>query len=114
MAKPVKGVYENPVDSGIWWINYYADGTRRREKVGRRSDAIALYQRRKSDARRGIKLPETVRKRRVLFQEIADDALTYSREHKASYPGDKSTVRKLLPTFGETPLEEITPQKIKA
>ena len=31
----MRGVYENPVDGGIWWIHYYAAGKRHREKVGR-------------------------------------------------------------------------------
>ncbi len=114
MAKTVKGVYEHPPGSKIWWINYYVSGKRRREKVGRKSDAIALYQTRKTDALRGLKLPETVKRRRILFEEIAGDALAYSREHKASYPGDKSTVAKLLPTFGKVAVEDITPQTIKA
>ncbi len=39
----MRGVYENPTDSGIWWIHYYADGKRHRENVGRESDAIKLY-----------------------------------------------------------------------
>jgi hypothetical protein len=112
--KPIKGVYENPVGSGIWWINYDVEGRRHREKVGRRSDAVALYQKRKTDARMGIKLPEVRPRRAVLFEEIAVDALTYSKEHKASYPGDRSTVGKLLPVFGRTAITEITPQTIKA
>ena len=53
----MRGVYEHPIDSGIWWINYYADGKRHREKVGRKSDAIKLYQSRKADAAAGRKLP---------------------------------------------------------
>lgn len=112
--KSIKGVFEHPAGSGIWWINYYVEGTRHREKVGRRSDAIALYQRRKTDARMGIKMPEVRPRRAVLFSEIAEDALAYSKEHKASYPGDRSTVKKLLPVFGGTAIEEITPQMIKA
>ena len=40
--------------------------------------------------------------------------LVYSKEHKASYPGDRSTIGKLLPVFGKTPVTEITPQSIKA
>ena len=112
--KPIKGVYENPVGNGIWWINYYVEGRRHREKVGRRSDAISLYQRRKTDARMGIKMPEVRPRRSVLFEEIASDALVYSKEHKASYPGDKSTVAKLLPVFGKVPIEDITPQAIKS
>jgi site-specific recombinase XerD len=113
-AKQVKGVYENPLGSGIWWINYYVEGRRHREKVGRRSDAISLYQRRKTDARMGIKMPEVRPRIPIFFEEIATDALAYSKEHKASYPGDQSTVNKLLPTFGKVAIEEITPQKIKA
>lgn len=56
--KLVRGVFERPKGSGIWWINFYVNGVQRREKVGRRSDAIDLYRIRKADARRGIKLPE--------------------------------------------------------
>jgi len=112
--KPIKGVYEMPPESGIWWINYYIEGRRFREKVGRRSDAVTLYQRRKTDARMGVKMPEVRARRAVLFEEIAADALVYSKEHKASYPGDRSTVGKLLPVFGKVPLDEITPQTIKA
>jgi hypothetical protein len=78
--KPMKGVYEHPVDSGIWWINYYVEGRRHREKVGRRSDAVTLYQKRKTYARMGVKLPEIRPRRAVLFEEIAEDALAYSKE----------------------------------
>src|SRR5665213_1832931 len=112
--KAIKGIFERPDGSGIWWINYYIEGRRFREKVGRRSDAVTLYQRRKTDARMGIKMPEVRARRAVLFEEIAADALAYSKEHKASYPGDRSTVGKLLPVFGKVPLEDITPQTIKA
>lgn len=112
--KPVKGVYEHPVNSGIWHVLYYIDGQRHREKVGRRSDAITLYQRRKTDGRMGLKMPEMRPRKAVLFSEIASDALAYSKEHKASFPGDQSTVNKLLPTFGSVRISDITPQSIKA
>jgi len=110
----MRGVYEQPPGSGIWWINYYVEGTRHREKVGRRSDAVALYQRRKTEARMGIKMPQVRPRIPVLFEAIAADALEYSKEHKSSYPGDRSTVNKILPTFGKTPIKDITPQMIKS
>ena len=69
--KSIRGVFEHPAASGVWWINYYAKGTRHREKVGRRSDAVALYQRRKTEARMGIKMPEIRPRRAVPFSEIA-------------------------------------------
>jgi hypothetical protein len=59
-AKAVRGVYEHPAGSGVYWIHYYAEGKRHREKAGRKSDALALYQKRKADARRKVKLPELV------------------------------------------------------
>jgi hypothetical protein len=51
----------------VWWVNYFEDGKRHREKVGRKSDAVTLYQKRKSDARAGIKLPDTLRVKKAVF-----------------------------------------------
>lgn len=49
----VRGVYEHPRGSGVWWIQYFENGRRHREKVGRRSWAIARYQARKTEVREG-------------------------------------------------------------
>jgi hypothetical protein len=43
IEKKVRGVFEKDPSSGIWWIWYYINGTERREKIGRRGDAIKLY-----------------------------------------------------------------------
>jgi len=37
------GVWEKEPGSGVWCIRYRAEGKLKREKVGRRSDAIDLY-----------------------------------------------------------------------
>jgi hypothetical protein len=66
----VRGVYEREQGSGIWWIRYEVEGKPKREKVGRRSDAIALYQKRKADVRIGIKLPDNLRQRPVSVGEL--------------------------------------------
>ncbi len=71
----VRGVFEKEPGTGIWWIRYHVDGKPRREKVGRRSDAIALYQRRKADTRAGVKLVENLRKRPVTVAEIGRKAI---------------------------------------
>jgi hypothetical protein len=34
-VKAVRGVFERPKGSGLWWINFYQDGKQHREKVGR-------------------------------------------------------------------------------
>ena len=85
MRKPneekVKGVYEHPAESGEWWINYYAEGKRHREKVGRKSDAIALYQKRKADSRRRLKLPELVPGNVVTFAHLSAMAVEHAQTH---------------------------------
>jgi site-specific recombinase XerD len=113
--KPVRGVFEHPVGSDIWWVNYYVAGRRHREKVGTRGKAVALYQKRKSDARAGIKLPESLRvKKAVLFSDLAKDAMVYSKAHKRSHRGDLSNLNSLLPVFGKMNAEDVTQQKIAA
>ena len=61
--KKHRGVYEKETGSGIWWIRYTFEGRIKREKVGRKSDAIDLYQQRKSEVRAGMKMPANMRHR---------------------------------------------------
>jgi site-specific recombinase XerD len=91
------------------------DGKRHREKVGTRKAASDLYSKRKNDARMGVKLPDSLKaKRAVLFEELAKDAMEYSKAHKKSHRGDISNLSSLLPVFGKMKAEEITPQTISA
>ena len=108
----MRGVYEKPEGSGIWWIHYYAAGKRHREKVGRKSDAIKLYQSRKADATAGRKLPELRDSKVLRFSELIDDALEFVIDHKdrRSYVSKAEIVRK---AFGSTPAAEITPQELE-
>jgi len=57
----VRGVYEREQGSGIWWSRFEVEGKPRPEKLGRRSDAVALYQKREADQRAGVKLPDNLR-----------------------------------------------------
>jgi integrase len=113
-TKKVRGVYEKVPGSGIWWICYFdADGRKRREKVGRKSDAIDLRTKRKNEALQGLKLPEKLRARKVGFAELAEDTLEYSREHKQSYVDDVVRMGKLKEWLGQRPAESVTPQEIE-
>lgn len=49
------GVWKKEQGSGVWWIRFRAEGRLKREKAGRKSDAIAFYQQRKSELRAGVK-----------------------------------------------------------
>jgi hypothetical protein len=69
----VRGVWERIPGSGVWWIRYRdADGKLRREKVGRKSDAIDLFRKRTEERRKGIKLPENLRAVGVRFGTLCD------------------------------------------
>jgi integrase len=108
----MRGVYEKPIDSGIWWIHYYAAGKRHREKVGRKSDAVKLYQSRKADASAGRKLPELRNSKIVTLAELIDDTLEFVADHKdkRNYESRGAIVRAGL---GARPAAEVTPQELE-
>jgi site-specific recombinase XerD len=111
----IRGVFEKVPESGVWWIHYYdADGRRRREKVGSRSNATKLYQKRKTQAWEGMKVPENLRAKPVMFSDLAIDALEYSRSRKPlSHRDDQSRMKKIRGKFGDWAAEKITPQEIE-
>ena len=94
----MRGVYENPIGSGIWWVHYYGAGKRHREKVGRKSDAIKLYQSRKADVAAGRKLPELRNSKVVTLSELIDDVFEFVAHHKdnRSYESKGEIVRRFL------------------
>ncbi len=83
-----RGIFEKVPSSGIWWVRHVdAQGRYRREKAGTKSAAILLYRKRKTEALEGRKLPEKLRRARVSFGEIADDAISYIKG-RYSRPAD--------------------------
>lgn len=114
--KPPRGLFEKVPGSGTWWIRY-ADSTGRirREKAGAKGAAITLYRKRKTEALQGRKLPENLRRPRVSFAEIAQDALSHSKAHKVpdAYRIDHWHMETILGWFRERVAEEITPQDIE-
>ncbi len=66
----VRGLFERPAGSGIWWVRYRdAAGRLHREKAGTRGMALALLDKRRDERRRGVKLPETLRRKAVTVAE---------------------------------------------
>lgn len=111
---PVRGLFQRPKKSGIWWIRYAdANGRDRREKAGTKSMAAALYRKRKTEILQGRKLPETLRRKIVSFRELCEDAAIYACEHhqtdrKRDYRADR-----LIALFGNRPADSITPQDLE-
>jgi integrase len=112
MAKN-RGIYEKQPGSAIYWVRYAdATGRIRREKAGTKGMANKLYLKRKMEALQGEKLPETIRRKAVLFRELIEDAVVYAREHhrtdrKRDYRADT-----LIDLLGARPANSITPQEI--
>jgi len=110
---PIRGIFEKPALSDIWWIRYTdGQGKYRREKVGRRSDAITLYQKRKNDARIGIKLHDNLRHRKVTFKVLAEHVIEFAKAHHSQIRDTVARVDKLLPEFGDREADSIKPSEI--
>jgi integrase len=81
--------------------------------VGPRALAIELYRKRKTEIRERRFFPKPIPKRVVLFDEIAQDFLAYSREHKRSAENDEARMRRLRATFGGRSITDITVHDIE-
>lgn len=108
----VRGVFERPAGSGVWWIVYYAGGVRHREKVGRKGDAIKLYQIRKADSLRGKKLPELQPSKVVRFGDLSKMAVDHAKTHLKTTHDYIAKDLVLREPFGERPADSVTPQEI--
>lgn len=120
MARPKKvvktrGVFEKVKGSGVWWIHFSdTEGKRRREKVGSKSDAIALYTSRKGDAIAGIKLPtKATAAPAITFGEMAVIGLNFSRREKRDYERETYRVKTLNAEFGHLAADAIRPADIR-
>lgn len=111
------GVVERVPGSGIWWIRYTdAQGKRRWEKCGRRSDAITLLAKRKHEKLLRKKLPEVLRSRSVRFGELADKAKLYSEESHTPQHHHQFIIKLQIigEHFNELSAEGITSEDIQS
>jgi hypothetical protein len=111
--KQHRGVFEKKPGSGIWWIRYFASGQKKREKVGRKSDAIALYQRRKSEIRAGAKLPDNLRHKGETLGVVIDRAILWYTSHRPRSLRTASTHLNLIKTdLGHLVAADLTPDVV--
>lgn len=109
------GVFQRPAESGIWWARYVgSDGKEHREKVGRKSDAQALYRKRKTEVRFGVKLPDNIRAKGTTFGAIAESALEWSRQHKRDFRNDELRMPALIAEFGHREADSLRPSDLDA
>jgi integrase len=87
-------------------------GKQHREKIGRKSDAIVLYQKRKVDALRDRKLPELRPAKVTSFGDLAVASVDYAKTHLKTWPDYDWKERALREPFGSRPAVEIKPEEI--
>lgn len=100
---------------GVYWIRY-ADqyGRFHREKVRPfLKQALATYQKRKAEVREGKFFPDKVKRRNVLFTEVAQDFLAHSKREKRSHSHDRGRMETLLRLWRDCPLGDLSPGRIE-
>jgi integrase len=112
-GKKLRGVYEHPAGSGVWWIQYFEHGRRHREKIGPRALAIAVREKRRTEIREGRYFPN-LRRRTVLLDDLVAEYRAWAkREGRAIIKGDQCYSR-LLGEFGGKRADNISLADIEA
>ena len=111
-TKKIRGVFQRPPGSGIWWISYKQGSVRKREKVGRKSDAIALYQKRRTELLSGRKLPENLKRSPLTFAQIAAPITEYSRTHHTDTRNVTQRLRRIVESLGDRSADQMKPAEI--
>jgi integrase len=98
---------------GIWYARFYVNGKEIREKADNKTQAKALYGKRKAAIREGKYFPKekTVR---AAFKDLAVDYLIYSNLHHKRQGDDVPRVQTWLDAFGTTPAEDVKPSQVEA
>jgi site-specific recombinase XerD len=111
----VRGVWEREPGSGEWWVRYRdKSGKLHREKAGRKSDAIALLNKRRNEIRVGAKMPDNRRSAGIKFSVLADAIETFSESHHRDKRSVLTRLRKIRPDFDERVADSIKPEDIDA
>jgi integrase len=110
MNKP-RGLFQR---DGAWWISYFADGKRHREKVGSKSAAIRLLTLRRAAVLERRKLPENLR-RVVRVSDLASAMRSdYSEKGQKSYAWVERRWRlHLEPFFGGFAIDNVTTERVR-
>jgi integrase len=114
-----RGLWERVPGSGVWWIRYTDHKRKRRkEKVGRRRDALDLLAKRRHEVLLNRKLPEKFPVKQVkpvTFGDLAQNALKHSKEANAAKSTHELELKLAIigGAFDDSPAAEITKQDIQ-
>ena len=94
-----------------WHVDYYYDGRRIRRKVGSEKDAENALAAIKADILRGEY--RFKKDRKIRFEDFAKEYLDYAKINKRSWGRDESSLKRLLPFFGNMLLSKIAVRHIE-
>ena len=116
-ARPAGEALGPTGERGEWWASDDdGDGGRHREKCGTRSQAVAVYQRRKSEVRQGRLFPENMRKvQAVTLAAVCKSYLAALAANGRDPRGQvKTRLAEVQAIMGDVPAASIRPQDIEA
>jgi integrase len=117
-AKKIRGVYEHPSASGIYWVQWFDSlGKRHREKAGTKSAAIKLKAKRTTDKLEARKIPATLKHTAEFrFSELCANAMTHA-EHEngdSAQSNLRGVINTLTPDFRDRQAYTITTAELLA
>lgn len=99
----------------VWWVEWYQDGQRRRERIGPNKAAAEQRLREALSARTEGRHIKKSPDAKTLSKDLAAWYLELPEVRaKRSYGRDRLTMTKLLPAFGDRLLKDITPAQVEA
>jgi integrase len=97
---------------GVYWIDYYVNGRRKRERIGPdRRLAETVLRKRKVEIAEGKYLDKR-KAPRCTFAELAACYLEWAKVNHLGYASTRSRVEHLREEFGHMQLSEITPMVV--
>jgi integrase len=111
----IRGIFERPPDSGVYWISYFdTEGKRRREKAGKLTAALDLLAERRQQVKQGNYIPPR-QQRSWTFKKLAEEAIRRKAQRLAPGTIDTDTIRlgQLLPIIGQVRFDRLTPDRIQ-
>lgn len=110
MSKEIRGVYEHPRNSNVWWIQYFANGRRHREKVGKKSWAIKAREARKAAILMDKFFPT---RGSATVEELVRLTFDDYRINKRKLEPIESCWKRLEPFFAKRPSGAVTTQELR-
>jgi len=99
----------------VWWVEWYQDGQRKRERIGPNKSAAEQRLREVLTARTEGRYIKKNPDNRTLFKDLTAWYLNLPEvQAKRSYDRDKQLIAHLLPHFGDKLLKDITPATVES